>query len=100
MQLLTQAKLQMEGFTRVNYLNANANASINAWNETLSFSYDSEATWKRGQEYFTAGFAIFSEISSPCKTVHFPLKKLKQLTNYAAPIFFSDLDKIHDQIIK
>ena len=46
----------MEGFTRVNYLKANANASINAWNETLSFSYDSEGTSKRRQKYLRQVF--------------------------------------------
>ena len=56
MQMQTRAKLQMEGFTRVNYLKANANASINAWNETLSFSYDSEATSKRRQKYLRQVF--------------------------------------------
>ena len=67
MQMQTRAKLQMEGFTRVNYLKANANASINAWNETLSFSYDVETSSK----IFTASFLVFSEISSPRKSVHF-----------------------------
>ena len=33
-----------------------ANAGINAWNETLSFSYDSEGTSKRRQKYLRQVF--------------------------------------------